>query len=374
VLTGLLIVLSIAAAGALYQWIGTRRDVTRFPPRGRLIDVGGRRLHAVCDGGGGPGVVFESAIAASSLSWSRVLPATAAFARACAYDRAGLAWSDADAGPPALGRILDDLHAVMIAAAVPLPCVLVGHSFGCLLACAFAAKQPEQIAGLVLIDPPSTSQWRQPDRSHARMLWGGMQLSRIGGVLARFGVVRFCLALLTGGAPRAPRTFVKIFGPTAARTLERLVGEVRKLPPDVHPLVQAQWCQPKCFRAMGDYFRVLQEAAAFVAGLRALSDVPVVVISSGDQPDAQLEEHLALARLSAAGRHLRVPATGHWIQFDDPDLIVRVIREVVEQARRAPQRFTVPAPATPPASLASAPAVRRTPERRPDSGSPEDPS
>jgi hypothetical protein len=67
--------------------------------------------------------------------------------------------------------------------------------------------------------------------------------------------VRACLALLTGGAPAAPRYFVKVFGPTAARTLERLVGEVRKLPSDIHPGVQALWCQPKCFQAMADHLR-----------------------------------------------------------------------------------------------------------------------
>src|SRR5919204_4046178 len=85
--------------------------------------------------------------------------------------------------------------------------------------------------------------------------WGGIQLSRVGGLLARIGVVRACLALLTSGVPGVPRNFVRVFGPTAARTLERLVGEVRKLPPDVHPVVQALWCQPKCFQAMANHLR-----------------------------------------------------------------------------------------------------------------------
>ena len=60
---------------------------------------------------------------------------------------------------------------------------------------------------------------------------------------------------------------MRIFGPTAARTLERLVGEVRKLPPDVHPIVQTLWCQPKCFRAMADHLAVLEETAAVVAAV-----------------------------------------------------------------------------------------------------------
>src|SRR4029078_12357798 len=99
------------------------------------------------------------------------------------------------------------------------------------------------VAGLVLLDPPS--EWHEISSVQAHQLWGGMQLARIGGVLARVGGVRARLSLLTGGAPGVPRTFVRIFGPTAARTLERLVGEVRKLQPDAYPIVQMQGCEPK---------------------------------------------------------------------------------------------------------------------------------
>ena len=152
-------------------------------------------------------------------------------------------------------------------------------------------------------------------------------------MLARIGIVRVCLALLTGGAPSVPRYFVKIFGPTAARTLERLVGEVRKLPPEAYPMIQAHWCQPKCFRALAEYLAALDETAAFVAGLRSLPDVPVVVISSGDQPSAILAAHRQLAHLSPHGRQVVAFGSGHWILFDDPELVVNVIRDVVDRAR-----------------------------------------
>ena len=96
--------LVLAVAGVIYQSVGLRRDTRRFPPPGQLIDVGGHRLHAVCRGRGSPTAVLESAIGASSLSWARVQPAVARFTSVCAYDRAGLAWSDAATGPaPSLG-------------------------------------------------------------------------------------------------------------------------------------------------------------------------------------------------------------------------------------------------------------------------------
>jgi hypothetical protein len=108
-----------------------------------------------------------------------------------------------------------------------------------------------------------------------RLLWGGQKLSRIGALMARVGVVRACLALLTGGAPAAPRRFVRLFGPTAARTLERLVGEVRKLPPEVHPIVQALWCDPKCFHAMADHLAALERDRETIAAAIPPREVPL---------------------------------------------------------------------------------------------------
>ena len=319
---------SLASAGALYQWLGTRRQARACVLPGTMIDVGGRRLHAVTAGAGAPAVVLEAGIAASCLSWAHVQPQVAAFARVCAYDRAGLAWSDADPRPRTLVNIVDDLDAVIAAVALAPPYVLAGHSFGCFVICAYAAKYPERIAGLVLLDPPAASEWRQPSRRQARLLARGIRLSRLGGLMARLGVVRACLSLLTSGAPGVPRTLIKPLGPVATGKLQHLVDQVRKLPPDVHPLVQEHWCHPKCFRAMADHLRVLQEAAAFVGNLSALPDVPLVVISSGRLPPEQIDEHREFARLSSDGRHVVAAKSGHWIQFDEPEVVVDAIRDV----------------------------------------------
>jgi pimeloyl-ACP methyl ester carboxylesterase len=227
--------------------------------------------------------------------------------------------------------MLTELRGVVTHAAAG-PAVLVGHSFGAFLACAFAAQYPAEVAGLVLVDPPS--EWNPITPRQAHLLRGGIQLSRVGGILARFGVVRASLAFLTGGAPGVPRTFARFFGPTAAHTLERLVGEVRKLPADVHPIVQALWCQPKCFRAMADHLAALEQTAAAASRLTSLPDVPIVIISSGDQSPETNAKHRQLARLSPEGRHVVATKSGHWIQFDEPDLIVTAIREIIGRTRR----------------------------------------
>jgi pimeloyl-ACP methyl ester carboxylesterase len=139
---------------------------------------------------------------------------------------------------------------------------------------------------------------------------------------------------LSGGVPAAPRHFVKLFGPTTARTLERLVGEVRKLPPEVHPIVQALWCQPKCFRAMADHLRTLPDVAFSASRLEPLRDLPLVVISSGDQTPDVAASHQALARMSSRGRRVVAANSRHWVQFDEPELVIETIREVVSASRR----------------------------------------
>ena len=327
------VVVTLLAVGALYQGIAARRHRQRFTPPGQLIDVGGHRLHVVCRGSGSPVVLLESGIAASSLSWAVVQPELAKVTRVCAYDRAGLAWSDVASCPRSFERIVDELSTVLARVAPGERYVLVGHSFGSFVVRAYAARYPGTILGLVLVDPPT--EWLTMTRQRARMLWGGRHLSRMGAVLAHIGVVRACLALLSGGAPRAPRQFVKIFGPTAARTLERLVGEVRKLPADVHPIVQALWCQPKCFYAMADHLRVLEREGVSLGGFIPPREIPVIVISSRDQPPEQIDAHRMLAERSLDGRHVIAERSAHWVQFDEPELVVSLVSDLVERARMA---------------------------------------
>jgi pimeloyl-ACP methyl ester carboxylesterase len=84
---------------------------------------------------------------------------------------------------------------------------------------------------------------------------------------------------------------------------------------------------------MADHLAALEETAAAVAALRPLPNVPLVVISSGAQPADVIVKHRALAHRSSGGRHIVATGSGHWIQFDEPELVVNVIRELVEATR-----------------------------------------
>ena len=122
------------------------------PPTG-LIDIGGgRHLEIACEGGRGPVVVLEAGLGNTLDVWSSVMARVSTFATVCAYNRAGLGRSDARPEPHGAQSAVDDLHALLAAARLPSPYVLVGASFGGLDAQLFASRYPSETQGVVLVD------------------------------------------------------------------------------------------------------------------------------------------------------------------------------------------------------------------------------
>jgi pimeloyl-ACP methyl ester carboxylesterase len=156
---GLALLVVLGLAGGAYQAVATELDRRAYPPPGRLVDVGGHRLHLACAGAGSPTVVFEAGLANMSADWGNVQPAVAATTRACAYDRAGVAWSDAGPTPRDPQRIAAELHALLGTAGVIGPYVLVGQSFGGLYVRLFAARYLDEVAGVVLVDASHPDMW-----------------------------------------------------------------------------------------------------------------------------------------------------------------------------------------------------------------------
>src|SRR6202011_3609510 len=119
---------------------------------GQLVDLGGWRLHLNCSGLVGasqPTVILEAGAGSFSVDWSLVQPEVARFARVCSYDRAGLGWSDLGPRPRTLRQVVWELHTLLEKAGVPPPYVLVGHSYGGILARLYAFTYPSELGGIV---------------------------------------------------------------------------------------------------------------------------------------------------------------------------------------------------------------------------------
>lgn len=160
-LVPVLAVLVAAAVGAGAQDVARLGFDQGHPSPGRTYSVGGHRLHLDCRGDGGPTVVLFSGLGELSASWARVTDRMSAGTRVCAYDRAGQGWSD-DVDRPQDGvAAAADLHALLAAAGEHGPYVLAGHSIGGPYALTYAARYPQDVAGLVLLDSSSPRQFTE---------------------------------------------------------------------------------------------------------------------------------------------------------------------------------------------------------------------
>ncbi len=192
VLVGLIVVL--LAAGFTYQSIAEANDARAYPPPGQRVDVGGYKLHLYCAGEnkeGRPTVILDALFPGAVSNWAWVQPAIAKTTRVCAYDRAGLGWSDSGTMPRDALHHAQELHTLLQNAGVPGPYVLVGHSLGGLSVRMFADQYPDEVAGVVLIEGTNPDSWKAQGKPE------GVGVDRnqlaVAPTLARFGIFRLGL-------------------------------------------------------------------------------------------------------------------------------------------------------------------------------------
>jgi pimeloyl-ACP methyl ester carboxylesterase len=283
-----------ATAGAAYQWLATRRDLARTPPPGRLVDVGGHRLHIWCSGSGAPTVVLETGLGGSSANWGFVQPEVARFTNVCSYDRAGMGYSDPGPSPRTAKRITHELSQLLDRAGVTGPVVLVGASIGGLAVRLLASEHPERVAGLVLVDASHEDQDAElPPIAPFVPLLSSLGILRLLGI--SFGPPVDSQALAVRGFAEA----------TAFRTAAYL--------------------------ASVDEFRHLPESSAEVKAARTPLNIPLVVVTAGRGSDAAwLKLQRDQAALSQRGCQIIAEDSGHAVALGQPEAVIRAIRSVVD--------------------------------------------
>jgi pimeloyl-ACP methyl ester carboxylesterase len=310
--------------------------VSSVSPPGRLVDLGTHRLHVRCEGDGGPAVVFDAALGASSLSWCHVQPAVARITRACAYDRAGFGWSDAGPLPRSAGRVAEELHELLHRAGVPPPYVLVGHSFGGLVMRLFAARHPREVAGLVLIEPAIPEEWAAPSEAQRALIARGRRLCRYGTFAARTGLARVVAGLVRLGALGPARALVALISRGGLRREdEGILAPIWKLPAEARAVLRQAWTQEKFFQALGSQIAAISDSAADVMRLGPpdFGDLPLTVVTSAMALEHRLHADAALAGASRRGHHHLAADSGHWVPLDAPQAIVDAIAGMVARIR-----------------------------------------
>jgi pimeloyl-ACP methyl ester carboxylesterase len=299
--------LVLAVAGAIYQAIATARDERAYPPPGQLVDVGGHRLHIFCVGQGSPTVILESALGAMSAHWVRVQQQVAETTRVCAYDRAGMGWSEPGPEPRDARQISSELHTLLKDADTEGPYVLVGHSYGGVYARMYAARYSEEVAGVVLVDSSHPEQFTRSPEGRAMY----EQTRRLGAAipwLTRLGVIR-----LLNIYPAHP-----------------------DLPPHQRTQIEAFNSSTQQLSTTAEEFRATPETMAEVRNTGTLGDKPLAVISAGEQSSSWLELQDELAALSSDSIHRVVDgATHESLLYDKGDAKVTsaAILEVVDVVR-----------------------------------------
>jgi pimeloyl-ACP methyl ester carboxylesterase len=275
----LFVAMLIAGVAGGYETIQEQVDRTVIAMPGQLVDVGGHRLYIHCTGSGSPTVVLVSGLAEASTYWGGwIAPAVAQNTTVCVYDRAGQGWSDPPVSPQDGVAVAADLHTLLDHAQIPGPYVLVGHSTGGAYARIFAARYPDQVAGMVMLDS-------QPNEA----------FTGLPDFPSFYNIIRPASALFPSLARLGVFRLINQFSPAI-------------LPAQTQDAESAVTSTASLNRIQRDEFAELQMTLTEAAALTTIGDRPLIVVTAAKGAQAgwlPLQEKMAGLSTNSAHRVLR---------------------------------------------------------------------
>jgi pimeloyl-ACP methyl ester carboxylesterase len=285
-------------------------------PPGRLVDVGGRKLHLHCMGTGAPTVILEAGASAFAIDWSLVQPDVARTNRVCSYDRAGAGWSDSRPDVETPARIVADLHALLQKSGETPPFVMVGASWGGAYVRLYQMDYPADVGALVLVDPTSEdglfTMYQQKGVTIA-----SLTAEQLRSTLPPSGSIPIPKRPVQTGAPfdRLPADLYQL----RLKFDQRLIDAI---PPQVPIDIIAEFSE-------GQRAALARLAASRASGSPA-GDRPLVVLT---RDGGNMPAHAALAKMSTNSRHTMVPGSVHEIHLSVASSVVQAVQDVVAATR-----------------------------------------
>jgi len=310
-------------------------DSINYKPIGKLIDIGGYKLHLHGTGNGSPSVILISGASNFSFDWTLVQDKLPKSIKVCSYDRPGLAWSDPGPMPRSIMQDVYELHELLNASKMHPPFILVGHSIGGIIARMYARQYSDDIAGMVLVDATSEN-----------------AILNVNGKIER-------LRLLASAGKKIPSvkrtidTLTKIPSTKEVEELWNMFGKpsisfpFNKLPANIQKI--RLWAQslPKYQIADADDY-IPEEFKTMYADSQSykIGDKPLMILYSskneypkelGTLRDSLMNDKIgnqhAFLRLSTNSKIIRTANSGHEIFLTEPDLVVSAIKQVIGSIR-----------------------------------------
>jgi pimeloyl-ACP methyl ester carboxylesterase len=329
------ILFAVLACAANFAWAGADGAVVEddYAQPHTRVDVGdGRQLNLFCAGSGSPTVVFDAGIGSAGWDWLRVHPAIARQTQACVYDRAGFGFSDAPRRAGTSANAVSDLHALLDAAGIAPPYLLVGHSYGGRNVQLFAYAYPHEVAGMVIIDSAHEDEIARMDR-----VTGGL-FSKLHD--AEMAGLEACVAAAQGGFLAGSAGYAECTGGSTEGYGRALSGEVIRANLSAISWSAAESESVNFSTVSADQLR---------AARQPFGNLPLIYLTHGISPyrvpgkpqtamnkAAERETarmHREIAALSTRGKNRIVAGAGHAIHMDRPAAVIDAIVDVLAQTR-----------------------------------------